>query len=144
MQDNLLASGSEDKTVQVWNMQTKKKLAQFQHEDQVLRVQFHNNWLITLDKSVKIWDEKTAKVLHSLSHSASCRNFDLNPDRTLLAVACKNAVVLWDFKTVTKIEEFVFEKQIRNTRFNPAGNKLIVGALDGEVYKVDLVFDSNN
>ena len=143
---NLLASGSKDKTVQVWDMETKTRVAQFQHENEVWCVQFHNNWLITcsLDKTVRIWDVEAQKEIHKLPHSTYCKNFDLSPDKTLLAVACDGSVVLWDFKNMARIKEFKFRKDICDARFNPAGNKLIVGALIGDVYKIDLAFDSKN
>ena len=145
-QGNLLASGSYDETVQLWNMQTNRKVQQFQHEDDVMCVQLHDNLVISssMDKSVKIWDVSTGNVHQNLSHSNVCYNFDLNPDKTVLAVACATAVVLWDFKKAKMIKEFSLEKTIVDVRFNPAGDKLVAGSVNGSVFKIGLQFDSNN
>ena len=105
---NLVASGSHDKEVQVWNMRRKQKVWQFGHEDKVFCVQLHDKYLITCcnDKSTRIWDIETGKVIHKLVHPRRCNNCDLSPNKTLLAVASDTAVVLWDFKNATKIKEF--------------------------------------
>ena len=33
-------------------------------------------------------------------------------------------------------------KNINDARFNPAGNRIVVGLFEGDVYKIDLVSDS--
>ena len=146
VQGNSLASGSLDNTVQVWNMQTNRKVTQFQHENQAWCVQLYDNLLVScsLDKSTRIRDIITGNELHNLSHSSSCLNFDLNPLQTVLAVACNTAVVLWDFKNGKKIKQFNLGKSIRDVRFNLAGNTLVAGLYDGRVFKIDLQFGPNN
>ena len=145
-QGNLLASGSYDETVQLWNMQTNRKVMQFQHEDQAICVQLHDNLLISSsrDKSTRIWDIKTGNQLYKLSHSSQCNNFDLNASQTVLAVVCDTAVVLWDFKKATKIKEFKLGNTISDVRFNPAGDTLVAGVSDGRVFKIDLEFGSKD
>ena len=146
VQGDLLASGSNENIVQVWNMQTNQKVAQFQHENEVRCVQLHNNRVISssFDKSVKIWDILTGNELYNLPHSSVCHNFDLNSLQTVLAVACDTAVVLWDFKKAKKIKEFNLGNNINDVRFNPAGDTLVAGLQDGTVFKINLQFGSNN
>ena len=146
MQENLLASGSFDKTVQVWNMQTNRKATQFQHEGGVNCVQLHDNLLVSCswDNSTRIWDIKTGNQLHKLSHSSECHNFDLNASKTVLAVASDTAVVLWDFKKATKLKEFSLGNEICDVRFNPAGNTLVAALYGGEIFTLDLKFDFSN
>ena len=125
-------------------MRTKQKLWQFDHEDNVYCVQLHDTYLITCsaDKSARIWDIETGKLIHKLAHSASCGNCDLSPNRTLLAVASDTAVVLWDFKKATKIKEFKLGELIVDVRFNRDGTTLVVGLKYGQIFKIDLMFDS--
>ena len=144
MEGNLVASGSLDKTVQVWNMRIKQKLWQFHHDDVVRCVQLHDKYLITCckDKLTRIWDIETGKVIHKLDHPGKCYNCDLSPNKTLLAVASHTAVVLWDFKNATKIKEFKLGKYINDVKFNRDGTRLVAGLYEGEIFKIDLMFDS--
>ena len=146
VQGNSLASGSYDKTVKVWNMETNREVTQFQHEDQVMCVKLHDNLLISasFDNSTRIWDIKTGNQLHKLSHSGECYNFDLNASKTVLAVACDTSVVLWDYKKATKIKEFKFGENIDDVRFNPAGNTIVAGLGGGEIFKIDVQFGSKD
>ena len=138
-----MASGSADKTVQVWNMETNSKVWQFVHEDKVKCVQLHDKWLISSsqDKSTRIWNLETGEQIHRLVHKDPCYNFDISPDKAILAVGCESGVVLWDLKNATKLKEFDFEREITDLRFNPAGDRLVVGAYDGWIFKIDLVYD---
>ena len=139
VQGNLIASGSTDKSTQVWNMQTRTKLWQFQHEDKVFCVQLHENWLITcsLDKSTRIWDLGDGKQIHKLEQSGRCVNLDISPNKSLLAIASDYELVLVDFAKVTKIKEFKLGTRIADVRFNRSGTRLVAGLLEGEVYKID-------
>ena len=140
----LVASGAEDKTVQVWNMRIKQKLWKFQHEDQVSFVQLHNKYLITCcdDKSTRILDIESGYVIYKLSHTGRCKICDLSPNNSLLAVACSTAVVVWDFENGTKIKEFKLGEEICDVRFNSDGTKLVAGLNEGKIFKIDMAFDS--
>ena len=138
-----MASGSSNKTVQVWNMETSSKIRQFDHEGAVYCVQLHDKWLISSshDKSTRIWNLDTGEEIHRLVHEGPCTNFDLSPDKAILAVGCSTGVVLWDFRTATKLREFELEREVTDLRFNPAGDRLIVGASDGWIFKIDLAYE---
>ena len=146
VQKDLLASGSTDKLAQVWNLRTKTKLWQFQHEDTVQCVQLHGNWLITCshDESTRIWDLGKGKQIHRLEQSGRCQNSDISPNKSLLAIACRNELVLWDILKSRTIEYFNLGPMLCDVRFNPSGTRIIVGLLDGEVFKIDLVSDAKN
>ena len=145
MKGDLLASGSADESIQIWNMASGLKVAEFKHDDCVWCVEFHENWLISSswDKSTRIWDVENQKLVHQLDHSDWCYNFDISPNKLMLAVATDSGVVIWDLKKVTKIKEFKLG-WCSDVRFNHAGDKIIVGLFDGEVYKIDLIYDSED
>ena len=144
VQGDLVSSGSEDKSAQVWNMRTKQKLWQFQHEDKVWCVQLHENWLISCsnDKSTRIWDLGDGKQIHRFGQSSPCGKFDISPDKSLLAIICTDQLVLLDFSKGTRIKRLNLGWNHTDVRFNPSGTRLIVGLFEGEVFKVDMAFDS--
>ena len=142
VQGNLVASGSADKTVQVWNMETNSKIWQLQHEGAVYCVQLHDKQLISSshDNSTRVWNLENGQEIHRLVHEGPT-NFDLSPDETILAVGFASGVVMWDFRNATKLKEFDLEREVADLRFNPAGDRLIVGASDGWIFKIDLAYE---
>ena len=115
------------------------KLWEFDHEDIVRCMIVRENWVITCcGKSVRVLALKSGTVLHRLDHPSSCKNADLNPDKSILAVACDSSVVLWDMEKQVKMKEFDLAPDIRALHFNPSGDKIIVGAHGGEVFKIEM------
>ena len=150
VQGNLVASGSWDKTVQVWNMETNENLWDFGYEFRVTCVKLQDNWLVSSATTqtgskheIRVCNVETGEELHRISEVSWCSNFDINPSMTVLAVACEK-VILWDLKTATKIKEFNLLGDIFDLKFNPAGDKLIVGSRGGEVSIIELKFDFSN
>ena len=138
--NNLIISGSHDKTVQVWNMERHEKLWELNHGDLVKSTILRDDQVVTCcaDKTVRVLALDSGEELHRLEHPGSCVNADLSPNKSLLAVACKSAVILWDIRKAVKIEQFDLGSTINDVGFNPTGDKLIVGLHEGEVYKIEL------
>ena len=86
---------------------------------------------------IRIWDLTDGKLLHKLKLPDWCNNFDLNSDRTLLAVAHEKGVSIWNFLSLSKIKEIELNA-VMDVRFNESGTKLIVGQYNGQVSKIDL------
>ena len=131
-------------------METNEELWYFRYEFKVTCVKLQDNWLVSSAATqtgskheIRIWNVETGEELHRLSEVSRCSNFDIHPSKTILAVAC-NKVVLLDLKTATKIKEFNLLGNIFDLKFNPAGDKLIVGSRGGEVSTIELKFDSSN
>ena len=100
VKDNLLISSSQDKTVQVWNMERHQKLWELDHGDKVWSTILRDDQVIACcnDKSVRVLGLESGHELHRLEHPGPCYNADLSPNKSLLAVACRSSVVLWDIK----------------------------------------------
>ena len=143
VQGDLIASGSQDESAQVWNMRTQQKLWHFRHDDEVNCVQLHENWLITCsdDKSTRIWDLGNGKLLHRLEQSNLCNNLDISPNKSLMAIATRDELVLLDLLKTKTIQKFNLGPRHNDVRFSPSGKRLVVGLSGGEVFKIDLVFD---
>ena len=121
-------------------MERNEKLWQFDHNDKVRCTVLRDDQVISCceDKSVRVLALESGKELHCLDHPSSCHNADLSPNKSLLAVACRTAVVLWDIRKAVKIQNFDLGNRINDVRFNPSGDKLIVGLHDGEIHKIEL------
>ena len=93
------------------------------------------------NKTVRIWNLKDGSLLHELKLPGQCNNFDLNSERTLLAVAHNKGVSIWNFRNLIQISEI--ELNIANdVRFNEPGTILIIDQRNGQVSKVTLDFSS--
>ena len=89
------------------------------------------------DKAVRIWNLEDGKLLHKLRLPGLCENFDLNNERTLLAVSHDTGVSIWDFQNLIQIWEIELDG-VNDLRFNEPGTTLIVGQFNGQVSKVSL------
>ena len=89
------------------------------------------------DKAVRIWNVEDGKLSHKLQLLSWCNNFDLNREKTLLAVAHTEGVSIWDFLNKIQISETKLSK-VKDVRFNEQGTTLIVGQFDGKIFKIDL------
>jgi len=108
----LLASGSHDHTVRIWDTRSgDETMSPFQHdEDQVLCVAFDPTGLRiasgVIKGSVHVWDVSTGqKALDALrGHSGEVRSVAFSPDDMLIASASSDKFVfLWSTKTGSKI-----------------------------------------
>ena len=131
-------SGSNDNKVQVWNMTSGSQLYEVAHDGNVYCVKVVDKSLVSCgDKTVRIWNLKDSTLLHKLSLPSWCFNFDLNSEKSLLAVAHDQGVSIWDFTNVIQISEIELDK-VSDVRFNMHGTTLILGQKDGQVSKIDL------
>ena len=73
----LLASGSEDKTVKLWDVQTQREVATLKgHGDSVTSVAFAPDGRLLAsggeDKTVKLWDVQTQREVATLKGTGTC------------------------------------------------------------------------
>src|SRR5438105_4935380 len=78
-QGKVLASGSRDKTIKLWDAKSGKLLQTLEQPDQVYSVAFSRNgaWMASAgaDKVIRLWDIRTAKVIRVFEgHTAIVRS----------------------------------------------------------------------
>ena len=136
--NEVLVSGSEDKKIQVWNMTSGSQLFEVDSKVKNYCVKVVGKMIVSCgDKTVRIWNLQDGKLLHKLQLPSWCYNFDLNSEKSLLAVADYEGVSIWDFLNEVQISEIKLH-MVTDARFNEQGTTLIVGQFDGQVSKIDL------
>ena len=138
VQNEIVASGSFDKTVQVWNMASMTKLFDGAHGTTVWCVKVIDEKVLSCgDKIVRVWS-LAGRELYEFRHSNWCNNFDLNMDKTLLAVAHSDGLSIWNFSSRIKLKEIEIN-DVWDVRFNESGTKLVFGLYDGTIYHTSVV-----
>ena len=140
-----LLSGSQDKTVRLWDAQNGREMAVlYGHEDGVTSVAISPDGcrLLTgsLDKTVRIWDAQTGLELAVLrGHDDAVTSVAFAPDgQRLLSGSADKEVRLWDPQLErTAILRGHF-RPVTSVAFSPDCRRAISGAEDGTVQIWDL------
>jgi len=138
-----LASGSEDKTIRLWDVATGKNTATLmEHTGTVLSVAFSpdGNTLASGsdDKTVKLWDVAGGKNTVTLTgHTGSVWSVAFSPDgKTLASASYDGTIRLWDLaggKNTATISASAL-----SVAFAPDGATLASGGRDGTLELQDL------
>lgn len=142
----ILASGSEDKTVKVWDVNTGQCLRTFQgHSNRVTSVAFSPDGKILAsvsdDHTVKLWDINTNYCLHTLQgHIGRIWSVDFSTDGRTLASACHDQTIkLWDIETGRCLITLQGHKDwVWSVAFSPDGSTLASGGGDQTVKLWDI------
>jgi WD40 repeat protein len=137
----LLASGSADKTVKLWNTGTGEHLLTFTgHTDDVNCVSFSPDGRILasagLDRTVKLWQVSVGKLLLTLTgHSDWVLSVAINPRFPLLASGSWDKTVkLWHLATGKLLHTLTGHSGgVRSVAFSPDGQTLASGSWDKTV-----------
>ncbi|MBE9117028.1 protein kinase [Lusitaniella coriacea LEGE 07157] len=134
----LLASGSGDKTIKLWNLTTGKPIRTLTgHDGFVNHLLFSpdGNILISssADKTLKIWDVVTGKLVRTLEgHDSFINVLLLSPDgRTLITASADDTLKIWDLETgKEKYTLFGHEGSVNTAALSSDGEILASGSAD--------------
>lgn len=138
---NLIASGSCDQFCTVWNISKKRRLYAVKNGGHVNQVQLFSPghsfdlMISSYDGSVKVCKE--GKVIQTLEHSNGCYRFQLNTEKTLLAVGYRDGLALWSTADWSKLADQKIG-HIVDVHFNSTSSKVIAADRQGEVSVIDL------
>jgi len=134
-----LASGSEDKTVKLWEARSGKLLRTLEgHQDAVFSVVFdpQGGTLASgsTDQTVKLWEARSGKLLHTLEgHRAGILSVAFDPQGGTLASASDDQTVkLWEARS-GKLLHMLEGHQALNVAFDPQGGTLAGGSYDSDL-----------
>jgi len=126
-QGSTLASGSDDKTIKLWNLDTQQAIATLEgHAHAVKSVAFSPNGKILAtgsdDRTIKLWDINTTQEIRTLSgHSHAVKSVSFSQDGKLLASASWDKTIkLWNVDTGEEICLLTgHQLQVTSVTFSP-------------------------
>jgi WD40 repeat protein len=142
-----LASGSYDKTVKLWNVESDKELKTLSGYSYSVRSVSFSPDSKTLaasgsyDKTVKLWDVESGKELKTLSgHFSDVWSVNFSPDgKTLASGSSDNTVKLWDMESGKELKTLSgHSSYVTSVSFSPDGKTLASGSYDKTVKLWDL------
>ena len=133
-----LASGSDDKTIRLWDVETGKEKSQLSgHTSSVTSVSFSPDGKTLAsgsgDKTIRLWDVETGKEKALLSgHTSSVTSVSFSPDgKTLASGSGDKTIRLWDVKTGKEKSQLSGHTSIvTSVSFSPDGKTLASGSWD--------------
>ncbi|KAF8923033.1 hypothetical protein BGZ58_003444, partial [Dissophora ornata] len=142
----LLASGSDDGTVKIWDLRAKTAVESFESQYQITSVSFSDAGDLVfaggIDNNIAAWDMRKKAVSYSLAgHMDTISGISLSPDgNQLLSNAMDNTVRIWDVKPFSAtgnrhLKTFEgaphgFEKNLIRPAWSKDGSMIGVGAGD--------------
>ena len=138
-----IASGSHDKTVRLWDMETLDPIAAFHGlSDQIYDVAISpdNRYIAACsrDQTVRIWniaENKLHKVLKG--HSDMVLEIEFSPDsRYLLSASSDMGIKLWDVESGDQLYAYLEnEAGLSDIEFLPDGKSFVSTGMDGYLKK---------
>jgi len=137
----LLASGSADNTVRLWNVTTGAEVRRLAgHTNSVYSVAFSPDGTLlasgSADNTVKLWNVMTGAQLHILSgHTGTVCSVAFSPDGKLLASgSADRAITLWDVARRAEVRTLAgHTSAVCSVAFSPDGKLLASGSDDSKV-----------
>ena len=136
---NHLALGLADGQAVVWDMQSKREIASFEHEKMVNVVRFSPDGQLLAsageDASVRVWHLQTNEQVATLPVSATVYALAFSPDGTRLAIgSADEEIQLCDTSAWSIIAQLSgHDADINSLEFTPDGTRLISGSRDRTV-----------
>ncbi|XP_055386283.1 U5 small nuclear ribonucleoprotein 40 kDa protein [Condylostylus longicornis] len=148
----MLCSGSDDKTIKMWDARKKFSVQTFENNYPVTAVCFNDvgDLIISggIDNDIKVWDSRKNEIVYKLrGHADTITGLSLSPDGSyLLSNSMDNTLRIWDIRPYAPAERCVkifgghqhnFEKNLLRCAWSLDGSKISSGSADRYVYVWD-------
>lgn len=134
-----LASGSKDKTIRVWNVETGIELTTFSgHESFVSDIAFSPDGKRIIsgawDHTVRLWDVEAVTKPTTISGHTFI-SVDFCPDgKRIVTGSADNEVITWNVETGRQLARYSGHSgAVFDTVFSPDGRKIASGSADGTI-----------
>ena len=134
-----VATGSQDRTVRLWDAHSGAALQTLEgHERTIRSLSFSSDGarLATAsdDRTARLWDAETGEMLETLRHEARVMSAALSPDGTRMATASKDTVWLWTLDGDAVVVPLLGHTgKVRSVAWSPDGERLYTGSDDHTV-----------
>jgi WD40 repeat protein len=136
-----LVSGSEDKTLKLWDAGNGKELRSLTGHSGGFSPDGRQLVSGSTDQTLKLWDAASGKELRSLTgHSGEVLACGFSPDgRQLVSGSFDQTLKLWDARSGRELGSWTLGWIVLSVAFHPQQHHLVVCALDnGTLAMVDL------
>ena len=132
-----LASGSGDKTIKLWDVQSQREIATLTgHSSSVDSVAFSPDGRTlasgSFDYTIKLWDVQSQREIATLTgHSSPVTSVAFSPDGRTLASGSHDNIKLWDVQSQQQSATLTGHSHlVRSVAFSPDGRTLASGSDD--------------
>jgi WD40 repeat protein len=136
-----IVSGSADRTVAVWDLQSGTRIRQLAgHQDRVMSVAFSPDGRAILsasaDRTVAVWDLQSGAHMHQLAgQQGGIRSVAFSPDGRRIASASEDhTVTVWDVRSGQLLASLALDGMILSVAWHGDGRAIIGGDEGGNVY----------
>jgi U3 small nucleolar RNA-associated protein 15 len=134
-------SGSDDKTLRVWDVSTSDSLNEFSDHTDYIRaglVSAENPNLIvsgSYDQTVKLWDMRSNSCVMTMNHGAPVEDVLMYPGGGAIVSAGGTSIKVWDLLSGGRAMHSVsnHQKTITSMCFDGSCSRLLTGSLDQHV-----------
>ena len=146
---SLLASGSSDGTILLWDMRSRERVATLGHTDGVAAVSFSPDGSLlasgSSDGTILLWDMRSRERVATLGHTDGVAAVSFSPDGSLLASGSSDGtILLWDMRSRERVATLgvaILERHtdgVAAVSFSPDGSLLASGLGDRTVLLWDV------
>ena len=136
----VLASGSYDQTIKLWNIRTGEEIDICRHGEQVISIAFNSDrWILasgSINGGIKLWDLKQLKPKHTLQSNLEwVVSLAFSPDGKTLFSGSKNGKIeKWDSDSGRLIDTLNGHSgAVFSLAFSPDGQTLASGSSDNTI-----------
>ncbi len=131
-----IATGSDDRSVRIWDLSTREGRAIAGHTDEVWRLAFSADGRTLVssskDKTARVWDPEIGASRALSGHAAPIHAIALSPDSSLLATfGADGEGRLWDLRTDQDIPLGGHRGMVDSAVFDPTGDRIASASHDG-------------